>query len=96
MLPFVGVGLKVQELLEIHDEKGKRMLMKFAKMYPPEKMGLIVEQAKKFYWWRENPTAAFMKAVKIVNHDEKEASKSNSITKAEEAPSRAEPSNQNA
>lgn len=78
MLPFVGVGLAVAEKMEIHDDAGKKAVMRFAKMYPPEKMGRIVDQAQKFWWWRNHPTAAFMKAVGVINHDDKQK-------KAEEA-----------
>lgn len=72
MLPFVGVALRVQEKMEMVDSKGKGMVMRFAKLYPPEKMGKIVEVAQSYPWWRKNPTAAFMKAVGCVNRQEKE------------------------
>jgi hypothetical protein len=45
--------------------------MRFAKMYKPEKLGKIMECAKTFSWWHNNPTAAFMKAVGEVNRVEK-------------------------
>lgn len=70
--PFVGVALKVCEELEIVDKKGQGMAMRFSKLYPPEKMGRIVERAKKFYWWQKNPTAAFMKAIGEENKEEKD------------------------
>lgn len=72
MLPFVGVALRTQEKLEIADKKGQAMVMRFAKLYSPEKMGIIIETAQSFPWWRKNPTAAFMKAVGMVNRKEKE------------------------
>jgi len=71
MLPFVGVALKVQESLEITDQKGRGMVMKFAKIYRPEKMGEIVHTAKSYWWWQKNPTAAFMKAIGEVNKKER-------------------------
>ena len=70
MLPFVGVALKVQEKMEIVDKRGQGMVMRFSKLYPPEKMGKIVEKAQSFVWWRSNPTAAFMKAIGQVNKEE--------------------------
>lgn len=73
MLPFVSVGLKVQEKMEIADKNGQGIIMRFAKIYTPEKMGEIVTVAQSFPWWQKNPTAAFMKAVGIVNKKEKEA-----------------------
>jgi hypothetical protein len=73
MLPFVGVALKVQEELHIHDKKGAGMIMRFAKIYTPEKMGEILRRAKSFPWHYKMPTAAFMKAVGQINREEKEA-----------------------
>ena len=70
-MPFVGVALKVCEMMEIVDKSGQGIVMRFAKMYSPEKMGLIVEEAKKYPWWDKNPKAAFMKAVGVVNKQEK-------------------------
>jgi len=72
MLPFVAVALKVQEELHISDKQGSAMTMRFAKLYSPEKMGEIMRTAKEFTWCENNPTAAFMKAVGIVNKKEKE------------------------
>lgn len=77
MVPFVGVGLAVIEKMEIHDEAGRKAIMRFAKLYSPEKMGIIVQQAQAFWWWHKNPTAAFMKAVGIVNRYEKEKREKN-------------------
>lgn len=71
MLPFVGVALKVSEMMEIADKSGQGIVMRFAKMYSAEKMGLIVEEAKKYPWWNKNPKAAFMKAVGVLNKQEK-------------------------
>jgi len=73
MLPFVSVALKVAESIQIADQKGRSILMMFAKRYSPEKMGKIVNTAKRFSWWQMNPQAAFMKAVGLVNKEEKEA-----------------------
>jgi len=72
MLPFVGVALRVQEELHIVDKRGSGMVMRFAKMYSPEKMGDIMRHAKTYTWWERNPTAAFMKAVGDINRREKE------------------------
>jgi hypothetical protein len=72
MLPFVGVALRVKEELHINDKKGSGMVMKFAKIYSPEKMGKIMRTAKTFYWWESNPVAAFMLALKTVNKQEKD------------------------
>jgi len=72
MMNFVGVALHAAELMEIHDKQGQGILMRFAKLYTPEKMGKIIETAKKFPWWQKYPTAAFMKSVGIVNKQEKE------------------------
>lgn len=71
MLPFVGIALRVQEKLEIIDKNGKAMTMRFAKIYSPEKMGRIVGKAQSYSWWRNNTTAAFMKAIGEINKDEK-------------------------
>ena len=71
MLPFVGIALRVCEKLGIMDKRGQSMVMRFAKLYKPEKLGLIVDKAKTFSWWERNPMAAFMKAVGEVNKEEK-------------------------
>mgnify|MGYP001615387221 CR=1 FL=1 len=76
MLPFVGVALRVQDELHIVDKRGQGMVMRFAKLYKPEKMGEIMRYAKTYPWWEKNPLAAFMKAVGQVNKQEKEAIKS--------------------
>jgi len=71
MLPFVGLALRVCELMEMHDKASQQIVMRFCKMYEPEKISRIVEQAKKFVWWQNNPKAAFMKAVGEVNKQDK-------------------------
>lgn len=71
MLPFVSMALSVAEKMEIADQKGRQILMRFCKIYPPEKIGHIVEVAQSFNWWHDNPSAAFMKAVGMVNKEEK-------------------------
>lgn len=71
MLPFVSVALAVQEKMEMYDKESLGIVMRFAKVYRPEKMGRIVEVAKTFPWWQKNPKAAFMKAVGMVNREEK-------------------------
>ena len=73
MLPFVSVALATAEKMEIADVKGRQILMRFCKIYKPEKVGHIIEVAQSFTWWHANPTAAFMKAVGIVNKEEKES-----------------------
>ena len=75
MLPFVGVALKVQDELHIMDKRGQGMVMRFAKLYKPEKMGEIMRFAKTYVWWEKNPIAAFMKSVGEINRKEKEAVK---------------------
>jgi len=77
MLPFVGVALRVIEELHIADKKGSGMVMRFAKIYSPEKMGEILQTAKGIYWWESNPVAAFMVAVKTVNTKEKKEKEKN-------------------
>ena len=72
MLPFVSIALRVKDELHIMDKKGSSMVMKFSKLYKPEKMGEITRTAKEFSWWEKNPTAAFMKAIGIVNKREKD------------------------
>lgn len=58
--------------MEICDTAGRKIVMRFCKMYKPEKIVRIVEQAKKYYWWQKNPKAAFMKAVGDINKLEKQ------------------------
>lgn len=72
MMPFVSVALATCEKMEIADKKGQGIVMRFAKLYTPEKMGKIIEKAQAFPWWHNYPVAAFMKAVGIVNKEEKE------------------------
>lgn len=72
MEPFVGLALKIQEELEIIDKQGKGITMRFCKLYSPKKITAIVHVAKKFPWWKKNPTAGFMKSVGIVNKAEKQ------------------------
>lgn len=73
MMQFVSVALATAEKMEIADTKGRQILMRFCKIYTPEKIGKIIELAQSFTWWNANPTAAFMKAVGIINKKEKEA-----------------------
>jgi len=67
---FVLVALRAAEMMGIQT-KDQKILMRFCKMYKPEKIALIISVAKKFDWWRKNPIAAFMKAVGIVNKQER-------------------------
>lgn len=71
MMPFVSVALATCEKMEIADKKGQGIVMRFAKMYKPEKMGEIIREAQSYAWWHKNPVAAFMKAVGAVNKKEK-------------------------
>jgi len=71
MLPFVSVALKVCEDMHVVDKRGQGMIMRFAKLYSPEKVGEIMRVAKMYVWWEKNPVAAFMKAVGEVNRKEK-------------------------
>lgn len=73
MLPFVGVALRACDELHIMDRAGQGIVMKFAKLYKPEKVGQIMRQAKTYPWWEKNPKAAFMKAVGDINRAEKAA-----------------------
>ena len=70
-MPFVGLALTVQEKMEMADAQSKGIVMRFCKIYPPEKIAKIVLKAQEFPWWRQNPKAAFMKAVGMVNKEEK-------------------------
>ena len=72
MQAFVGIALKVCQELQI-PPKQQGMVMKFSKMYTPEKIVRITNVAKTFPWVDKNPVAAFMKAVGLVNKEEKEA-----------------------
>lgn len=72
MLPFVSVALKIIDELHIMDKKGSGVVMRFAKLYSPEKMGEILQETKKIAWWESNPVAAFMISVKTINTKEKE------------------------
>ena len=69
--PFVSLGLFVCEKLNIYDKDSQRMIMKFCKMYPPQKIADITNHAKTYVWWQKNPKAAFMKAVGEINRKEK-------------------------
>ena len=69
--PYVSVALRIQEELSV-PPKGMGMVMRFSKIYTPEKMGAILKMAKEFPWSAKNPTAAFMKAVGTINRIEKE------------------------
>ena len=69
--PFVLLALAVQDKLHIADNQGRGMLMRFCKIYPPEKIARITEAATEFPWWEKNPTAAFMKALGQINKEEK-------------------------
>lgn len=75
MQPFVSIALKTCEMMEIIDKDGQRIVMRFAKIYAPEKIGKIIAQAKTYPWWQKNPKAAFMKAVGVVNRLEKQNDK---------------------
>jgi len=67
MEPFVGLALKVFEEMEMGDKASQGIVMRFCKIYTPQKIGVIVKVAKSFPWWQKNPKAAFMKAVGMVN-----------------------------
>lgn len=57
--------------MEIIDKAGQGIVMHFAKIYTPEKIGAIITKAKTYPWWMKNPKAAFMKAVGEINRIEK-------------------------
>ena len=75
MQTFVSIALEVCKQLNITDPKGRGMVMKFSKIYSPQKIVFITKEAQKFPWWRNYPTAAFMKAVGIANKLQKERDK---------------------
>ena len=68
---FVSVALKTCEELGIADKKGQSMVMRFAKIYPVNKIVEITLLAKTYPWHEKNPTAAFMKAVGETNKKER-------------------------
>lgn len=65
--PFVVLGLKVCELMNIYDKSSQQIVMRFCKIYPPEKIVKITHHAKTYPWWQKNPKAAFMKALGEIN-----------------------------
>ncbi len=71
MLPFVSLGLKVCEKLEIQDTNSQKMIMRFCKMYTPEKIAAITHHALAKPWCKKNPKAAFMMSVGEINKLEK-------------------------
>ena len=71
MMPFVSLALSVSEKMEFTDKDARSIAMRFCKLYPPEKIAQIVEEAQGFSWWRQNPKAAFMKAVGVINRKDK-------------------------
>lgn len=71
MQPFVGIALKVCQELQI-PPKQQGVIMRFSKIYTPEKIAKITNVAKTYPWSYKNPVAAFMKAVGEVNKEEKE------------------------
>lgn len=70
MQAFVGVALRVCQELQI-PPKQQGMIMRFAKIYTPEKIARITNLAKTYSWSYKNPVAAFMKAVGEINKMEK-------------------------
>jgi hypothetical protein len=52
MITNVGLALKVCEDMEMGDKASQRIGMRFCKIDSPEKIRMIVEEAKKFYWWQ--------------------------------------------
>jgi len=68
MLPtHVSIGLSAIQRLNITDQKGKMFVMRFSKIYSPQKMISIVAEAESYPWCKRNPGIAFMKAVGIIN-----------------------------
>ncbi len=47
--PFVLVGLKIIEKMEIVDKKGQQLVMRFAKIYKAEKLGKLLKWHKILY-----------------------------------------------
>lgn len=70
MQAFVGIALKVCQELQI-PPKQQGMVMRFSKIYTPEKIARITNLAKTYPWVYKNPVAAFMKAVGEINKQEK-------------------------
>ena len=70
--PFVVMGLKVCEKLGIHDTNSQKLVMRFCKLYSPEKIAAITHRALSYSWCEKNPKAAFMKAVGEHNKLEKQ------------------------
>lgn len=70
MQAFVGIALKVCQELQV-PPKQQGMIMRFSKIYTPEKIARITNLAKTYPWVYKNPVAAFMKAVGEVNREEK-------------------------
>ena len=71
--PFVSLALFVCEKMQIFDKDAQKLVMRFCKMYPPQKIADITNQAQSYIWWQKNPKAAFMKAVGDINRKEKAA-----------------------
>jgi len=73
--PFVSMALAVCDRMQIHEPKTRGIVMGFCKRYQPEKIARIVAEAEaeaETYPWREkNPGAAFMKAVGVINKNDK-------------------------
>jgi len=71
MQMFVSVGLHACEMMEIANPKDQKMVIHFCRLYNPDKIRLILEKAQGYYWWRDKPIMAFMKAVGEINKEEK-------------------------
>jgi hypothetical protein len=70
MQQFVSLALSVAEKMEIYDKNGRSLLMRFCRMYSPNKITQITERAKTYPWWQRCPDKAFMKAVGEINREE--------------------------
>jgi hypothetical protein len=67
----VGLALAVCNKMELFASKDQKLIFKFVGMYDQDKILKILEKAQTYTWWRNNPQAAFMKAVGETNRAEK-------------------------
>lgn len=71
MIPFVGLALRVCDKLHVQDKNTQQLIMRFCKIYEPEKIAKIVDKTQTYVWWENNTKAAFMKAVGEINREER-------------------------
>jgi len=71
-MPNIPLALSVCEKMEIFDRKQQKIVFMMTNRYSQNKIIKIVNQAKCYGWWKKNGLAAFLKAVKEVNQEERE------------------------